>query len=59
MSSDDYRQLVVPSLPKLKLETIMAATGLTKGACSMIRRGKVVPHPGHWGKLAMLALVQT
>jgi hypothetical protein len=51
---DYYRVTVAPGLHRLKLKTIMAATGLTKGACSRIRTGEVVPHPRHWAALGML-----
>jgi hypothetical protein len=38
-------------LTQLKLQVLVAATGLTESACSRIRAGEVVPHPRHWATL--------
>jgi hypothetical protein len=46
-----FRQHVLPGLQKFTLVTIQSVTGLTHGACSLIRRGRVVPHPRHWSAL--------
>jgi CRISPR-associated endonuclease Cas1 len=53
-----YRQLIAPRLRAVMLKHLMRATGLTKGACSLIRQGKVVPHPRHWQGLAELVKEQ-
>jgi hypothetical protein len=47
ISRDDYSRKVLPELQSLKLQRIMMAIGLTKRPCSLIRQGKVVPHPRH------------
>lgn len=51
---ESFRNQVIPGLRVLKLKEMMAATGLTKGACSLIRAGRVVPHPRHWPVLTAL-----
>lgn len=51
-----YRDAIAPALHGLPLRALMGATGLTKGACSKIRRGTVVPHPRHWEGLYQLSL---
>jgi hypothetical protein len=51
---DDLRRAILPRLAGVKLERLMSATGLTKGACSKIRSGKVVPHMRHWLPLEQL-----
>ena len=43
-----FRRAIAPRLEACKLSELMKATGLTKGACSRIRAGQVVPHPRHW-----------
>jgi hypothetical protein len=34
--------------------TLQSVTGLTNGACSAIRRGRVIPHSRHWKALRQL-----
>jgi hypothetical protein len=51
---DYFRQTIAPELPGHSLRALMDATGLTKSACSRIRRGEVVPHRRHWRSLAKL-----
>lgn len=46
---------LLPGLQKVSLSEMSAATGLTKGYCSFIKRGMKIPHPRHWEKLAELA----
>jgi hypothetical protein len=55
MSRAEYLETLAPQLQALKLSTIMAATGLSNASCSMIRRGRSVPHPRHWAALERLA----
>lgn len=50
-----YREFIAPGLHRLPLKALMATTGLTKGACSKIRSGSVVPHPRHWEALQRAA----
>jgi CRISPR-associated endonuclease Cas1 len=54
-NSVEYRQNVLPALKGVKLTALMTATGLSKGACSRIRGGGVVPHPRHWEALRSLS----
>jgi hypothetical protein len=49
-----FRQNVLPGLQRYSLVTLQSATGLSHGACSLIRRGRVVPHPRHWATLTAL-----
>jgi hypothetical protein len=46
-----FRRGIAPGLKQVKLQILVAATGLTKSACSRIRAGEVVPHPRHWEAL--------
>jgi CRISPR-associated endonuclease Cas1 len=46
-----FRREVLPSLQTVPVRKLAAATGLTRGYCSMIRRGLAVPHARHWGVL--------
>jgi hypothetical protein len=50
----EYRHRIAPSLKDHPLKNLMAATGLSKGACSKSRMGSVVPHPRHWQVLQKL-----
>jgi CRISPR-associated endonuclease Cas1 len=49
-----FRQNVLPGLQRFSLVTLQSVTGLSHGACSVIRRGRVVPHPRHWAALQRL-----
>jgi hypothetical protein len=55
INSAEFRRTILPHLAALKLADLMAATGLTKGACSRIRAGRVLPHPRHWQALETMA----
>jgi hypothetical protein len=52
-----FRQNVLPGLQRFSLVSIQSVTGLSHGACSDIRRGRVVPHPRHWQALQQLTSV--
>ncbi len=39
---------ILPKIQDVPLSALMAATGLSKRACSLIRRGLSVPHMRHW-----------
>jgi hypothetical protein len=49
-----FRRGIAPRLETFKLSELMEVTGLTKGACSRIRAGPVVPHARHWAGLERL-----
>jgi hypothetical protein len=46
-----FRREILPQIQGLSIKTLMSATGLSKGACSRIRSGGVVPHARHWSML--------
>jgi len=46
-----FRTEILPALRHLTLKAIMRAIPVSKGYCSLIRSGKRVPHPKHWGAL--------
>ena len=50
-----WREVVVPALGTVSTTAITAATGLSGGSASMVRRGLRDPHPRHWRPLAELA----
>lgn len=39
---------IQPGLRQVKIQDLVAATGLSEHYCSLIRLGKKVPHPRHW-----------
>jgi hypothetical protein len=45
---------VLARLKGVPVRRIAEATGLTRGYCSMVRRGLRVPHPRHWAALREL-----
>src|SRR6266508_1560024 len=46
---------ILPGLAAASIRAMAEATGLTRAYCSMIRRGRYVPHPRHWEALQNLA----
>ncbi len=46
---------ILPLLRNVSSRELMAASGLSEHYCSLIRLGKRVPHPRHWGKLRVAA----
>jgi CRISPR-associated endonuclease Cas1 len=53
---ETFRRDVLPGLQPVPVRKMAAATGLTRGYCSMIRRGLAVPHARHWAALRALVL---
>jgi CRISPR-associated endonuclease Cas1 len=51
----DFVRDVLPRLQEMPLGRMAAATGLSPGYCSFVRRGLKVPHRRHWSRLAALA----
>lgn len=47
-----FEHETLPKIQRVALKVLMQATGLSKGACSLIRRGIVTPHVRHWAVLA-------
>jgi CRISPR-associated endonuclease Cas1 len=54
---NQYQSIILPKLKAVQLKDLVAATGLSKGACSLIRRGCVTPHPRHWKALEELSVL--
>jgi hypothetical protein len=46
---------ILPGLQRVPVRRMAEETGLSTGACSMIRRGIYVPHPRWWKALRLLA----
>ncbi len=44
-----FRREILPQLQGVSLGVMAKATGLSEQYCSLIRRGKCVPHRRHWG----------
>jgi hypothetical protein len=44
-----FRTEILPGLPALPIDALVAATGLSEHYCSLIRLGKRVPHARHCG----------
>lgn len=49
-----FAREVLPGLASVTITAMAAATGLSESNCSLIRRGKIVPHPRHWSTLTEL-----
>jgi CRISPR-associated endonuclease Cas1 len=54
-----FRETILPRLAGVSLTAMRRATGLSRGYCSFIRKGKHVPHPRHWESLRLLVQAQT
>jgi hypothetical protein len=55
-SKEIFEREILPRLKSVSVPSMARATGLTRGYCSMIRRGIHVPHPRHWEALRGLTL---
>jgi CRISPR-associated endonuclease Cas1 len=53
-SREFFIQEILPRLAGVPIRAMARATGLTRGYCSMIRRGIYVPHQRHWEALKRL-----
>jgi CRISPR-associated endonuclease Cas1 len=51
-----FRREIAPGLAQLPLSALQNATGLSLRYCSLIRQGKVIPHPRYWEALRGLIL---
>lgn len=47
---------ILPSLQSVSVRVMAAATGLTIGYCSLVRRGSRTPHPMHGNNLRAAVL---
>src|SRR6266516_947362 len=47
----DFKRKILPSVARMTLRQMHAATGLSRALCTKIRRGDVVPHPRYWEAL--------
>ncbi len=52
---ETFRREILPRLQDVSLNRMAAATGLTKGYLSFVRRGRYVPHPRWWEVLGAVA----
>jgi CRISPR-associated endonuclease Cas1 len=52
---DTFVREIFPGLKTVSVRSMAEATGLTRGYCSMIRRGLYVPHARHWAALQALS----
>jgi CRISPR-associated endonuclease Cas1 len=50
-----FRTVILPKLQGLPLRQLAVVTGMSTTTCSLIRRGRQVPHPRHWQPLLDLA----
>lgn len=53
--SERFTRDILPMLQDVPLRAMAAATDLTEGYCSFIRRGLKVPHRRHWKALTLIA----
>jgi CRISPR-associated endonuclease Cas1 len=53
--AETFCREIIPSLQAVSLNQMAAATGLTKGYLSFVRRGRYVPHPRWWETLRQVA----
>jgi hypothetical protein len=54
LTEQAYSQKIEPLLAKVKTASIASALGVTWAYAAEIRKGKRLPHPRHWQKLAEL-----
>lgn len=54
-----FEQETLPHLQGITVRTMAKATGLSELYCSLIRRGRHVPHERHWETLARLSEYQS
>ncbi len=47
-----FRREILSRLQDVTLSVMAKATGLSEQYCSLIRRGRYVPHARHWAALA-------
>lgn len=52
-----FAEQILPLLQEVPLSEMVAATGLSKGYCSFIKRGLKTPHQRHWTALQDLSRV--
>ena len=52
---ESFAREILPLLATVSIGVMARATGLSKGYCSLIRRGERTPHPMHWETLADVA----
>jgi len=50
----DFARDIWPTLRGIPVRQLAKATGLSVIYCSRIRSGEQVPHPRHWGALAVI-----
>jgi hypothetical protein len=43
------------ALQEVPISALMATTGMSRGACTSLRTGRMACHPRHWAALAELA----
>ncbi len=59
-SASIFTREIAPQLRSIAIERLATATGLSRGSCSAVRRGVLVPHPRHWEHFrAVVARVNT
>jgi CRISPR-associated endonuclease Cas1 len=54
LTEEFYREQIQPKLAAFTVSAMASALGISKPYATDIRRGKRVPHPRHWEKLAQL-----
>ncbi|HTU34438.1 MAG TPA: CRISPR-associated endonuclease Cas1 [Candidatus Acidoferrum sp.] len=57
LNEEVYRREIQPKLKEVSLSEIAAKLGISIMWASDIRRGRCIPHPRHWSRLARLARV--
>jgi hypothetical protein len=55
LSEDVYFREIQPRLKGVSLSTLASALGISIPYAVEVRKGRRVPHPRHWKKLAVLA----
>jgi CRISPR-associated endonuclease Cas1 len=55
LTLDEFTSEILPRLQSISLVDLMAATGLSRRYCWLIRTGQRTPHPRHWIKLIRAA----
>jgi hypothetical protein len=59
ITSDEFTSEILPRLKSVSLVDLMAATGLSRRYCWLIKTGQNIPHPRHWPLLGSVRQAQT
>jgi hypothetical protein len=54
LTQSAYREMILPRLAEITVSTLARTMNVTEPYAAEVRKGKHVPHPMHWERLAQL-----